>query len=111
EWLTASRAMEEHITALHGASRGTAFVSHHKVILELTSLHECDIIHEYDIMQRELAVQNPTHDLTDLDMNALTLVATQAAARIFLVALHIVHPPLLSPLKCATPSNYSSGVS
>lgn len=110
EWLTASRAVEERITALHGASRGAAFASHHKVVSELASSHGWEIAHEYDITQRELAAQNPAHNLTGLDMNALTLVATQAAARIALVAQQIAHPPPPSPLKRAAPSEYSSGV-
>lgn len=111
DWLTASRAVEERITALHGAGRGAAFTSHHKVVSELASSHGWEIAHEYDITQRELAAQNPAHDLTGLDMSALTLVATQAAARSSLVAQQIVHPSPPSPLKRAAPADYSSGAS
>ncbi|KAG1872169.1 hypothetical protein F4604DRAFT_1513590, partial [Suillus subluteus] len=66
EWLTASRVVEERITFYHGASRGAAFASHHKAVSELTSSHGWEIAHEYDISQRELAAQNPAHDLTEL---------------------------------------------
>ncbi|KAG0692653.1 hypothetical protein DFH29DRAFT_882190 [Suillus ampliporus] len=81
EWLTASRIVEERVAFHHGASRGAAFASHHRVISDLASSHGWDIAQEYNISQRELAAQNPAHDLTGLDMSALTLVATQAAAR------------------------------
>jgi hypothetical protein len=103
EWLTASRVVEERITFYHGASRGAAFASHHKAVSELTSSHGWEIAHEYDILQRELAAQNPAHDLSGLDLNALTLIATQAAARASLMTPQISHLPA-SPSKRPPPS-------
>jgi len=110
EWLAASRAVEERITFYHGVARGAAFISHHKIVSELASSHGWDIAQDYDITQRELAAQNPAHDLTGLDTNALTLVATQAATRMSLVAPQAYQPAPSSPLKRAAPGDHSSGV-
>lgn len=111
DWLTASRAVEERITFYHGANRGAAFVSHHKIVSELTSSHGWEIAQEYDIAQRELAAQNPAHNLTGLDTNALTLVATQAAARVALATQSLPHHTSTSPLKRSAPGDHSFGAS
>jgi hypothetical protein len=60
----------------HGNVCVEAFVAHHKLVMDLSHSHNWDIAMEYDVQQREVVALNPSHDLSSLDMAALTLIAT-----------------------------------
>ena len=76
DWHAAACAAEERIRFHHGDARATAFAAHHKLVMDLGRSHGWDIAMEYDVQQREVAALNPSHDLSSLDMAALTLIAT-----------------------------------
>lgn len=74
DWLGASKAAEDRIRAYHGEMRATAFAAHHRIVTDLARLHNWTIALEYDIQQRELVALSPSHDLSTLDQQALTLI-------------------------------------
>ena len=76
DWHAAAHAAEERIRFYHGNARAEAFVAHHKLVMDLSHSHNWDIAMEYDVQQREVVALNPSHDLSSLDMAALTLIAT-----------------------------------
>ena len=77
DWHAAACATEKRIRFHHGASRAEAFTAHHKLVMDLGRSHSWDIAMDYDIQQNEVAALNPSHDLSSLDMAALTLIATR----------------------------------
>ncbi|KAJ7435635.1 hypothetical protein FB451DRAFT_1062411 [Mycena latifolia] len=72
DWYAASAVAEERIRFHHGKERGDAFAAHHRIVMDLGRSHSWEIAMEYDVQQRYLAAQDPRHDLTGLDANALT---------------------------------------
>ncbi|KAF8220302.1 hypothetical protein L208DRAFT_1334725, partial [Tricholoma matsutake] len=76
DWQAAACAAKECICFHHGDACAMAFAAHHKLVMDLGHSHTWDIAMEYDIQQREVAALNPSHDLSSLDMAALTLIAT-----------------------------------
>lgn len=79
DWHAAACAAEECICFHHGDAHAMAFAAHHKLVMDLGHSHTWDIAMEYDVQQREVAALNPSHhshDLSSLDMAALTLIAT-----------------------------------
>lgn len=99
DWLATSRAAEQRIRFYHGEARATAFATHHRIVTDLSRTHSWDIALDYDIQQRELVSQHPTHDISTLDTAALTVIATRPPPA-------IVFPP--SPLKRSLPSDKQS---
>ena len=77
DWLGASKTAEDRIRAHHGETRALAFAAHHRIVTDLARLHNWAIALEYDIQQRELVVLSPSHDLSTLDQQALTLIVTR----------------------------------
>ena len=53
-----------------------AFAAPHQIVTDLTRLYNWVIALEYDIQQRELVSPSPSHDLSTLDQQALTLIVT-----------------------------------
>ena len=76
DWHAAACAAEERICFHHGDACAAAFAAHHKLVMDLGRSHGWDIAMEYDVQQREVTALNPSHDLSSLDMAALTLIAT-----------------------------------
>jgi hypothetical protein len=77
DWHAAARAAEERIRFHHGEARAAAFIMHHKLVMDLGRSHNWEIAMEYDVQQREVAALNPSHDLSSLDLAALTIIATR----------------------------------
>jgi hypothetical protein len=101
DWHAAARAAEERIRFHHGIARAEAFAAHHKLVMDLGRSHNWDIAMEYDIQQREVAALNPSHDLSSLDLAALTIIATRPV-------MNISMPPSSSSPKRSAPSDNSS---
>jgi hypothetical protein len=72
DWHAAARAAEERIHFHHGNARASAFIAHHKLVMDLGRSHNWEVAMEYDIQQCEVAALNPSHDLSSLDLAALT---------------------------------------
>jgi hypothetical protein len=98
DWHAAARAAEERIRFHHGEARASAFVAHHKLVMDLGRSHSWEIAMEYDIQQREVAALNPSHDLSSLDLAALTIIATRPV-------IHHYNPPPSSSPKWNLPSD------
>ncbi|KAG1738350.1 uncharacterized protein EDB91DRAFT_1082744 [Suillus paluster] len=81
DWIGAANAVEERTEHYHGAARAKALRAHHSVVLGLSRSHSWNVAVEYDIQQREMVVQHPQHDLSQLDDKALTIIATCIVAR------------------------------
>jgi hypothetical protein len=77
DWVGAARTSEDRTRFYHGDIRADALASHHKLVSDIGRLHIWEVAVEYDIQQRELAAQNPLHDLSFLDTSALTIIATR----------------------------------
>lgn len=77
DWYAAARAAEERIRFHHGNTRADAFATHHKLVMDLGRSHSWEIAMDYDVQQRELVALHPSHDLSSLDVAALTLIATK----------------------------------
>jgi hypothetical protein len=97
DWHAAAHAAEEHLKFHHGEARAKAFAAHHKLVMDLGRSHNWDIAMDYDVQQREVASLNPSHDLSSLDVAALTIIATRP------VSLHVSNA-LASPVKRSLPS-------
>jgi hypothetical protein len=102
DWHVAAHAAEEQIHFHHGAGRAKAFAAHHKLVMDLGHSHSWDIAMEYNVQQREVTALYPSHDLSSLDMAALTLIATR-------LMTHYI-TTLSSPSKCSLPTEASSQV-
>jgi hypothetical protein len=101
DWHAAARAAEERIRFHHGEARAAAFATHHKLVMDLGRSHNWEIAMDYDIQQREVAALNPSHDLSSLDLAALTIIATRPV-------VHTYNPPPSSSPKRALVSENSS---
>jgi len=82
EWSEASRMAVEATRKFHGDSYGNALEAHHRLVLDLAykqgdEIDAWPIAMAYDILQRELAAANRTHDLSTLDAQAVMLVTSQ----------------------------------
>lgn len=108
DWQSAARSAEERTRTHHG-NRADALAAHHAIVMRLASLHDWEIAVAYDIRQRELIANHPTHDPSTLDRDALTLITTQMVrnrgAQLRPSQPSIGHPPLL---KRGAPSDSSS---
>ncbi|CAA7260557.1 unnamed protein product [Cyclocybe aegerita] len=80
EWLAAAKAAEERTRHHHGNARADALASHHLLVTDLGRLHGWEIALEYDRQQRDLWARYPSHDISTLDRDALTIIATQYLA-------------------------------
>ena len=76
DWIAASHVVEKWMDFHHGGVRANALVKHHAMILKLACSHTWEIMMDYDIQQQELVSVHPTHDISMLDLMALTLIAT-----------------------------------
>ena len=88
----------------HGGVRANALAKHHAMILELACSHTWEIAMDYDIQQQELVSAQPTHDISTLDLMALTQIATPPHGGISLSSVLLMKPGNL-PLK--HPSSHS----
>ena len=77
DWQGAAHAAEERTRTHHGDERAAALIAHHRIVLDLARLHDWEIALEYDIQQREMAALHPEHDLSTIDLAALTIIATR----------------------------------
>ena len=78
DWLVAAHAAEERTHFHNGKAQADALAMHHKVVMDLGHTHSWEIAVEYDIQQHELSSLNPTHNLSSIDIAALTVIATHA---------------------------------
>lgn len=108
DWIAASHVAEKRILFHHGGARADALAKHHAVVLELARSHTWDIAMDYDVQQRELVSLQPTHDISTLDLIALTLIATRPRGNTAQPAS--ASKPNSSPLKRSSPySDNQSG--
>ncbi|KAJ3504950.1 hypothetical protein NLJ89_g7673 [Agrocybe chaxingu] len=77
EWLAVAKAAEERMRHHHGDARADALASHHQLVTDLGCLHVWEIALEYDSQQRDLWAHYPSHDISSLDRDALTVITTQ----------------------------------
>jgi hypothetical protein len=77
DWHAAACAAEERIRFHHSEACAEAFASHHRLVMDLGRSHNWEIAMEYDIQQRKVVALNPSHDLSSLDLAALTIIATR----------------------------------
>jgi hypothetical protein len=77
DWHAAARAVEERILFHHGQARASAFAAHHNLVMDLGRSHNWDVAMDYNVQQREVVSLNPLHDLSTLDIAALTIIATR----------------------------------
>ncbi|CAA7270073.1 unnamed protein product [Cyclocybe aegerita] len=75
--LAAAKAAEERTRHHHGNARADALASHHLLVTDLGRLHGWEIALEYDRQQWDLWARYPSHDISTLDRDALTIIATQ----------------------------------
>ena len=104
DWIAASHAAEKRTAFHHGGVRANALAMHHVTTLKLARSHTWEIAMDYDIQQQELVSAQPTHDISMLDLIALTLIATRPHGGIPLSSIPLSKPGS-SPLK--RPSTHS----
>ena len=90
DWHAAARAVEDRTRVHHGDERAEALAAHHRLVMDLARSHSWDTAMDYDIQQRDTIALNPTHDLSMLDLAALTIIATRPV-------LSVSGPPSSSP--------------
>lgn len=78
DWLSACQCIEKHVTNLFGEERGHTFVLHHRIVVGLATSHSWPVARDYCIRTRELLELDHRHDISTLNANLLTLVATSA---------------------------------
>lgn len=98
DWHAAACAVEDRIRVHHGGARALAFTAHHKIVMDLGRSHNWEIAMDYDVQQREIVALNPSHDLSSLDVAALTLLATRPVSQLII-------SPVSSPTKRSLPSD------
>lgn len=76
DWLTSASAMVTLVRKHHGEARASALEEHHKHVTGLARTHGWPIALAYDIHQREAAADEHRHDLSTLDVQALTLTTS-----------------------------------
>ena len=67
---------EAHHRVHHGIERAEALTVHHRLVMDLACLHTWDTVMDYNIQQHDTVALNPMHDLSTLDLAALTIIAT-----------------------------------
>ena len=105
DWLGAAKTAEERTRVYHGEARASVLAAHHGLVADIARLHNWSLTVDYDIQQRELVALSPSHDLSTLDQQALTIIATCH----LLQAVHS-HPPSssLTGTKRPAPDTLSS---
>lgn len=109
DWQASARAAEERTRAHHEGRRAEGLAAHHAIVLRITSLHSWEIAVAYDIRQRELIALHPTHDLSKLNHDVLSVVTTQMLANRAAIAKPA--PPSSGsflPLKRSAPADSST---
>ena len=76
EWHTAARAAQEQTQFHHRDAHADTLAAHHKLVMDLGRTHNWDVAMDYDIQQHDTVALNPTHDLSMMDLAALTIIAT-----------------------------------
>lgn len=76
DWNAASQAAEERIRFHHGDTRADAFAAHHKLVMSLSLKYGWEVAVDYDISQRELVANAPSHDISSLDMTSLMIICS-----------------------------------
>ncbi|KAJ7713418.1 hypothetical protein B0H16DRAFT_1274192, partial [Mycena metata] len=76
DWIGAARIAEERTRHYHGQRRADALGAHHKLVTDIGRVHGWETAVEYDVQQRDLAALNPFHDLSGVDITALTVIST-----------------------------------
>ena len=90
DWHAAAHAAEERTWFHHGEACAEALSVHHRLVMDLGHTHSWDIAMDYDVQQRNAVALNPAHDLSSMDLTALTIIATCPV-------VSTAGPPLLSP--------------
>lgn len=78
EWRASARIAEDRILFHHGVERAAAFTGHHLVVEEVAMEHGWSLAVKYDILQRELAAADVSHDVSSLHISALMKLQLQA---------------------------------
>lgn len=78
EWRAAARIAEDRTLFHHGEERAAAFAGHHLVVEEVAMDHGWPLAVKYDILQRELAAADVSHDISSLHLSALMKLQIQA---------------------------------
>lgn len=84
-----------------GEEHASAPVSHHLIVLDIGRTHGWSVAMQHDVQQRELAHTNHEHNLTGLNVAALTLANNK-------ISTTVSHPAPSSPNKCTAPSDFPS---
>src|ERR1700676_2685907 len=56
--------------------RASAFAAHHNLVMDLGRSHNWDVAMDYDVQQQEVVSLNLLHNLSTLNIAALTIIAT-----------------------------------
>ena len=100
DWHVAVQAAEDHTCVHHGIEHAEALTVHHRLVMDLACSHTWDTAMNYDIQQHDTIALNPMHDLSTLDLAALTIITTHPVLS--------VSGPSSSPLKHSLQSNSTS---
>ena len=76
-----------------GVERAKALAAHHRLVIDLARSHTWDTVMNYDIQQHDTVALNRMHDLSTLDLAALTIITT--------------HPELSKLRPSSSPSKHS----
>jgi hypothetical protein len=106
DWIAAAAIAVERTTKYHGTERGQSLAAHHRIVEGLAVSHNLTVAMEYDIQQREAVAANPSHDLSGLDVLALTIITTRLVTT---APLSPIHPS--PPIKRPSPFSPSSSSS
>ncbi|KAF8229654.1 hypothetical protein L208DRAFT_1285618, partial [Tricholoma matsutake] len=81
DWYAASAAAEGCIREHFGKVRAAALAAHHRIVMDLGHSHNWEIAMEYDTSQCEMVALRPAHDLSMLDIAALTIIMTHPSVK------------------------------
>jgi hypothetical protein len=106
DWIAVAAVAVECTTKYHGTDRGQSLAAHHHIVEGLAVSHNLTVAMEYDIQQCEAVAANPSHDLSGLDVLALTIITT-----CLVTTASLPSAPSPSPNKCPSPFSPSSSSS
>ncbi|KAF8964142.1 hypothetical protein BDZ97DRAFT_1758230 [Flammula alnicola] len=81
DWTNTTAIYEGCVCAIHGDEYGNAVTAHNCNVLRLGASHGWPVAVVYDIQQCDAAAMAPSHDLSVLNMQAVTLITSCMAAQ------------------------------
>ncbi|KAJ7814995.1 hypothetical protein B0H13DRAFT_2463472, partial [Mycena leptocephala] len=79
DWQAAAQLAVKKIHQYWGSERASHLERHHETVTNISAMYSHEVAMEYDVRQREMLYNDPSHDISTTDMACLTLCIHEAS--------------------------------